>query len=189
MSTASGPRTPYVHTQPLNANSSAKNATASASRRRGGPGWLVVVGVVLLPVLEITALVAAGQSIGIWWTLALLVLMSTLGVWMMKREGISTWRSLRDAMAAGRVPGKEAADAGLVVVGGFLLLLPGFITDVIGLFLIVPFTRSFVRRALQRDVERRVMTQAGVVRSVIVQEERTAPQPREIPHIDLRRES
>jgi UPF0716 protein FxsA len=111
-------------------------------------GPLLVVIFLLVPVVEIYVIIQVGQIIGPFPTLALLIFESLLGAWLLKREGRVAWVSLQRAIASGRLPGQELVDAGLVLVGGTLLLAPGFITDVVGFFFILPWTRPLTRRLL-----------------------------------------
>jgi UPF0716 protein FxsA len=111
-------------------------------------GPLLVVIFLLVPVVEIYVIIQVGQVIGPFPTLALLIFESLLGAWLLKREGRAAWVSLQRAVASGRLPGQELVDAGLVLVGGTLLLAPGFITDVVGFFFILPPTRPLTRRFL-----------------------------------------
>lgn len=178
-----GPGAPRVHRVGPHAGPPPPRPGGSRPRWR----FAVFAAVLLLPIAEIFLFVAAGRTIGIWWTIGLLFLMSIVGAWLMKREGASTWRSLHQALQAGRVPGREAADAALILIGGALLLLPGFLTDVVGLFLILPFTRPLARRLLQQTAEKRVMQQAGIVRSIRVDTGSTTTVNGDMPHIDLRR--
>jgi UPF0716 protein FxsA len=109
----------------------------------------------VMPVLEIYVIIQVGQEIGAVPTVLLLVVESLIGAWLVRREGRRAWTALRQAVGTARMPGGELADAALVLVGGTLLLTPGFITDVIGFFLIVPLTRPLARRALGWFVARR----------------------------------
>ena len=111
-------------------------------------GPLLVVIFLLVPVVEIYVIIQVGQIIGPFPTLALLIIESLIGAWLLKREGRVAWVSLQRAVASGRLPGQELVDAGLVLVGGTLLLAPGFITDVVGFFFILPWTRPLTRRLL-----------------------------------------
>lgn len=99
----------------------------------------------LVPLLELYVIVWVGRHIGAWPTLGLLLVLSLLGAYLLKREGTKSWRALRSTMQAGKVPGREIADAALVFVGGSLMVVPGFLTDVLGLLCILPFTRPLVR--------------------------------------------
>jgi UPF0716 protein FxsA len=125
--------------------------------RRRGPWSLVFVAFLVVPIVEIYLLIQVGQVIGPWWTVLLLVADSLFGSWLLKREGVRAWRALQLALTEGRMPTRELADAGLIVFGGTLLITPGFVTDVVGLFAILPFTRPFARRLLTAFVNRRVV--------------------------------
>ena len=72
------------------------------------------------------------------------------------------------ALSSGKMPGRELADAMLVLIGGTLLLTPGFLTDIVGFFFILPFTRPITRRWLQRVVERRLVGGSGIVRGEVI---------------------
>lgn len=119
-------------------------------------GIALFLAFVAVPVLEIWVILQVGQVIGGWPTVLLLVLDSLLGVWLLRREGVRTWQALRDALAQARLPGRELADAALVLVGGTLLLTPGFVTDAVGFLLVMPPTRPVARRLLLRLLARRV---------------------------------
>jgi UPF0716 protein FxsA len=112
---------------------------------------------IVVPLIEIYVLIQVGHVIGPWWTILLLVLDSILGTWLIKREGGRAWRALREALDNGRMPGTELADGALVLIGGTLMLAPGFVTDAFGILLILPFTRPLFRRLLTTLVARRVV--------------------------------
>lgn len=130
--------------------------------RSGWPLALFVALLVAVPILEVYVLVQVGQRIGVGWTVLILVAEAVLGSWLLRREGARTWRALDGAFRGGRVPTGELADAALVLVGGVLLMLPGFVTDVVGLFFLIPFTRPFARSVLAFFVARR-LSRAGLV--------------------------
>ncbi len=131
------------------------------TRRRLVPGWLLVLAFVVMPLAEIYVLIQVGQVIGAWWTIGLLVADSILGSWLIKREGGRAWQALRTALQGGRMPARELADGALILVGGTLMLSPGFVTDVFGIVLILPFTRPVARRLLTRVVAQRLVVTAG----------------------------
>jgi UPF0716 protein FxsA len=116
---------------------------------------------VVVPLLEIYVLVQVGQVIGAGWTIALLLLDAVLGTWLIKHEGGRAWRGLQEALSSGRMPATELADGALILIGGTLMLAPGFITDAFGILLILPFTRPIFRRLLAATVARRLVL--GVV--------------------------
>jgi UPF0716 protein FxsA len=110
----------------------------------------------VVPILEIFVIIQVGQAIGAWPTVLLLLFESALGAWIIRHEGRRAWRSLRGAFETGRLPSRELADAGLVLVGGTLLLTPGFITDIVGFCLLIPPTRALLRGLVARLARRRV---------------------------------
>ncbi|MBA2698802.1 MAG: FxsA family protein [Nocardioidaceae bacterium] len=111
-----------------------------------------------LPIVEIYIIIQVGQQIGAIPTLVLLIVESLLGGWLVKREGRRAWESLRTAVTTGHLPTRELSDAALVLVGGTLLLTPGFVSDVFGFFFVLPFTRPLARRLLAGLVARRAGT-------------------------------
>jgi len=127
--------------------------------RRRRPRWLTITFVLLVvvPIAEISVIVAVGKAIGGWQTFFLLLVESALGAWLVRREGSKTWQALRVALQTGRMPSRELTDAALVLVGGTLLLTPGFLTDIAGFFFVLPFTRPVARRLLERAVAARLL--------------------------------
>jgi UPF0716 protein FxsA len=112
---------------------------------------------ILVPIAELAVIIQVGGEIGVLPTVALLVLDSVLGSLLLRSQGRTVWRRFSDALARGRVPHREILDGVLVIFGGALLLTPGFLTDVLGLLLLVPATRAVARRVLVRAAGRRVI--------------------------------
>jgi UPF0716 protein FxsA len=112
---------------------------------------------VVVPLLEIYLVIQAGQAIGVGWTILILVVDSLLGAALLKHEGSAAWRALGEALSSYRMPARELADGVLVLVGGTLLLTPGFFTDALGFFFILPFTRPLARRALTTVIARKFL--------------------------------
>lgn len=130
-------------------------ATAAGGRRRPGAlRWLLVV-LLATPVLELVVLVWVAHRLGAW-TVLLLLASAVLGVLILRRGGPSTLRRVREATRAGRPPTRELADAFLTVLGGVLLVVPGFVTDVVGLACLVPPFRWGARALLLRVLSRAV---------------------------------
>ncbi len=125
----------------------------SRSRRLRLVAFVVLV---LMPLLELYVLVQVGQVIGAGWTIALLVASGIAGTWLIRHEGGRAWHALREAIEGGRMPATELADGGLILLGGALMLAPGFVTDAFGVLLILPLTRPVFRRALAAMVARRI---------------------------------
>lgn len=140
------------------------NSARTTGPRSARPGrrprrwlaWLLFVCFIVIPVLEIYVLIQVGQVIGPWWTVGLLIADSIIGSWIIRREGGRAWNALRSALATGHMPAKELADGALILLGGALMLSPGFVTDVFGIALILPFTRPLFRRVLAALVANRI---------------------------------
>jgi UPF0716 protein FxsA len=115
-----------------------------------------------VPILEIYVILQVGEAIGVLPTIALLILDSIFGAWLMRSQGRMVWRRFTAALAEGRPPAREVLDGALVIVGGALQLAPGFVTDALGFFLVIPPTRAIVRRALVRRLARRGAIRVGM---------------------------
>lgn len=127
------------------------------TRSRRIPVWLLVAAFVLVPLIEIYAIISVGRVIGAWPTIALLVVDSIVGAWLVRREGSRAWTALNTALQSGRMPSKELADGALILIGGTLMLTPGFVTDIVGILLVLPLTRPVARALLTRAVSRRLI--------------------------------
>ena len=125
--------------------------------RRGFPWGLLLLAFIVVPLVEIYVIIQIGQVIGAWWTIALLIADSILGSWLVKREGARAWRALRVALEQGRMPTRELADGMLILVGGILMLTPGFVLDIVGILCILPVTRPLGRRVLTGVISRRLV--------------------------------
>ena len=125
--------------------------------KRKFPRWLLLAAFVLVPLIEIYVIIQVGQAIGPWWTILLLIADSVLGSWLVKREGARAWRALRSALDGGRMPATELADGMLILVGGLLMVTPGFVLDIVGALCILPFTRPIGRRMLAGLISRKLV--------------------------------
>ncbi|MGN6662812.1 MAG: FxsA family protein [Solirubrobacterales bacterium] len=111
---------------------------------------LLIVLFIVVPIAELYVIIQVGELIGVVPTLILLLADALLGSLLLKHQGRGAWRRFNEAIAARRFPGREVVDGVLIVIGGTLLLAPGFLTDVVGVFLLVPPTRALARRLLRR---------------------------------------
>ncbi|NUR88677.1 MAG: FxsA family protein [Nonomuraea sp.] len=109
-----------------------------------------------VPVLEIVLIILVGSAIGGWATVGLLAAGSLLGAWLVRREGRNAWRALQESVQGGRLPERGLADGGVVLAGGVLLMVPGFLTDLVGLACVLPVTRPLMRRLGTRFLDRRI---------------------------------
>src|SRR3954465_10955802 len=124
--------------------------------------WLLGGAFILVPLVEIYVIIQVGQAIGAWWTILLLILDSIFGSWLIVHEGRRAWQALNMALSSGKMPARELADGALILVGGTLMLSPGFVTDAFGILLILPFTRPVARRLLTQVVSKRLLGAGGV---------------------------
>ncbi|MGQ0680020.1 MAG: FxsA family protein [Actinomycetota bacterium] len=108
------------------------------------PAFLILVFLVL-PIAELAVLIQVGRAIGIGWTIVTLIAVSIAGAALSKREGLAVWRRFQGALRRGELPSKEILDGVLILFGAALLLTPGFISDMLGLVLLLPFSRAAVR--------------------------------------------
>lgn len=115
---------------------------------------LFVPVLLVLAMAELALLIAVGDAIGIAPTLLLILAFSGAGIVLAKAQGLAVWRRFRATLARGQVPSAEMADGVLVLLGAVLLVTPGFISDVLGLMLLLPVSRAPVRRMLARRAGR-----------------------------------
>lgn len=156
---------------------------------------VVLLGLALLAVAELYVIVQVASEIGAFWTIALLIVMSIVGVWLVKRAGMQLLGRLQAQAAAGKVPTDQLIDGPLLLLAGLLILIPGFITDVAGLLLLLPPTRALIRRMFRGTLAGRVTMGATtwvnrrgwstVVVDVDSREDPTAPRPPQPPRGEL----
>lgn len=106
------------------------------------PMVLVLLFVVVVALVELLVIVQASELLGLPLALVTLVAVSVAGAALVRHEGTRAWRRFREALHAGRVPTREVVDGGLLLLAGALLLLPGFVSDLVGLALLVPPVRA-----------------------------------------------
>jgi UPF0716 protein FxsA len=110
---------------------------------------------ILLPIAELWLIIEIGGAIGVLPTLALLIVDSLVGAALARSQSRAAWERFNQAMAEGRIPAKEIFNGAMIILGGALLLTPGFITDVFGLLLLIPPTRAVIRGFLTRLLGKR----------------------------------
>src|SRR4051794_1092976 len=118
---------------------------------------LLVLLFIVVPIVELFVIIQVGAAIGVAPTIALLIIDSVLGSLLMRSQGRSTWRRFNTAVSEGRMPHREVLDGVLVIFGGALLLTPGFVTDILGIVLLLPPTRALVRGLVGRRILPRVV--------------------------------
>ena len=117
--------------------------------------WLVLL-FIAVPLVELYVIVETARSIGTLETIGLLILVSVLGAWMVKAQGLAVLWRVRSKLQEGQMPGRELVDGALVLLAGALMLTPGFVTDAVGLLLLFPPTRMAIRPILIRRFRHRV---------------------------------
>ena len=115
---------------------------------------------IVVPIAELFLIIQVGQQIGVLWTVAILIADSILGAMLMRSQGRAAWRRFNVTLQSGRPPAREVFDGVLVIFGGALLLTPGFISDILGLLLLLPPTRAVVRAILVRRFADRMIASA-----------------------------
>lgn len=119
---------------------------------------------ILIPFLELALLIRIGNWLGFWSTIGLVLATSALGAMLALNQGARVLGQIRAELSAGRVPGDRLVDGLLVLGGGVMLLMPGFISDVAGLLLLLPLARTRLKAAVRRRFERMVRSgEVGVI--------------------------
>ena len=115
--------------------------------------WKLFLAFTIIPVSEIYILIAIGEQIGILPSIGLVILTGIIGASLARSQGIQTLGRIRDSFQQGVVPGEELLNALLIAIAGIVLLTPGFLTDAVGLFLLIPTTQALCREWLKRRIE------------------------------------
>ena len=118
---------------------------------------LLAVLFLVVPIVELAVIIQVGRAIGVLDTIAVLVVISLVGAWLVRHEGMGVLRRMQQQTAAGQVPGTELIDGLLILVGGALMLTPGFVTDAFGLCLLLPPVRAALRAVVARRLRGRVI--------------------------------
>ncbi len=127
---------------------------------------LLLLAFIVVPIAELAVIIQVGQVLGLLPTLAILIADSVIGSLLLRSQGRAAWMRFTGTMQSGRPPAREVLDGALVLVGGVLLLTPGFLTDLLGILLLLPPTRAIARRILGRRLLKRMvagMTGGGAV--------------------------
>jgi UPF0716 protein FxsA len=117
--------------------------------------WLIAI-FILVPAVEIWGLVVVSRSIGGWQTFAFILLTGLAGAYLAKREGARVWHFARVQLSQGQLPANSILDGICIFIGGLLLLLPGFVSDIAGLLLLLPVTRPVFKLLLLRAIRKRL---------------------------------
>lgn len=115
-------------------------------------GRFLALGIILLPIIEIALFIKVGQAIGVWPTLGLVIGAAILGGMLLRYQGVQVIGQLRSNVSAGRVPGRAIADAMMIGLAALLLVLPGFLSDLVALLLLLPPVRGLIYGWLAKRV-------------------------------------
>jgi UPF0716 protein FxsA len=118
---------------------------------------VLVLLLVVVPIAELAVLIQVGHAIGVLDTILLMIAVSVVGAWLVKREGVGVWRRAQRQLELGSVPGRELVDGALILLAGALLLTPGFLSDCLGVLLLLPPVRAGVRALVIRRMRKRVV--------------------------------
>ncbi|MCC4834835.1 FxsA family protein [Shewanella sp. 10N.7] len=116
---------------------------------------------ILVPAIELSVLISVGDVFGPLNTVALVFLTAIVGVSLVRSQGLSTLMSVQSKLERGEAPGKEIVEGMMLAAAGLLLLFPGFVTDLIGLLLLTPFTRSPIASYIFKRMQMRVVAGGG----------------------------
>lgn len=125
-------------------------------------GPLLLILLLIVPIAELWVIVQVADQIGVLYTLLLLLLVSVAGARLLKQQGLATWDRMQASLRRSEMPTKEVTDGALILLGGALLLTPGFLTDVVGLLLLIPLTRGAVKSVFRSMLARRVKVRFGM---------------------------
>ena len=110
----------------------------------------------LVPILEIYVLLEAGRQIGVWPTLGMIFVTGIAGAYLARSQGFELLQRIQSDLQQGRVPAEEMFDGVMILIGGLLLLTPGFCTDLLGFCFLTPVTRRFFKHSLKQWLERKI---------------------------------
>lgn len=139
----------------------------------------VLLVLLVAAIVELTVLVMVGTAIGVLATIGLLILASLVGAALLRHEGLRTLVAFREALSNRRPPHRELIDGMLIATAGVFILLPGFVSDILGLLLLMPPTRALIRRRMLRTSVAPTPTRfaSGTVVEGEVVDEPSAPRP------------
>ena len=113
--------------------------------------WLLFL-FILIPAIEITVLIGSSHVIGLWSTFAMIVFTGVVGVYLAKRQGFKVLGEIQSKLNRGEMPGAAVLD-GIFIFVGILLVLPGYVTDIIGLIFVIPMTRALLKPFIMKWME------------------------------------
>jgi UPF0716 protein FxsA len=112
--------------------------------------------IIIVPAAEIGFLLVSGQIIGVWPTVLIIILTGVIGSYLAKKQGLATYYQLQRQLQTGQLPGDALLDGICILVGGTLLLTPGFFSDILGFLLLFPRTRVFFKQMMKKWFQKRI---------------------------------
>lgn len=125
--------------------------------------WLIAT-LIIFGFIEVGLLIWVGQAIGPWWVLLVIFLTGVLGIYVVRKEGKGAWLAIQQATRNGRFPLEHLLDGLCILLGGVLLLSPGFIADLLGIIFIIPFTRKPLKSILEKLLKFLLVKRVTVLR-------------------------
>ncbi len=114
---------------------------------------LLFVLFIIIPIIEITVIMQVGALLGVWPTVAIVMLSAWLGAKYVRQQGLATLQSVQTKMAQGEMPSGEIVTGLMLLVAGVLLVTPGFVTDILGLSLLIPAVRKSIAEQAQKHIK------------------------------------
>ena len=111
---------------------------------------------VFVPVMELYILIEAGRIMGLAPTIGLIIMTGVAGAWLARSQGVEILRRIQEETSRGQMPATTLIDGALILVGGLLLLTPGFFTDALGFSFLVPATRDLWRKGLSAWLQNQI---------------------------------
>ncbi len=116
-------------------------------------GYLILL-FTAVPILELALLIHVGGYIGVWNTIAIVILTGITGAVLAREQGMSTLYRIQQDINSGLMPAEEILGGIIILCGGLFFLTPGFITDILGFFMLIPITRKQIKKMLSRKIDR-----------------------------------
>jgi UPF0716 protein FxsA len=149
-----------------------------------GPGRILFLVFMIVPLIEIAFFVVIGNAIGLWPTLAGVLVTAIVGSLVLRYQGMAVFNDIRGQMGRGQIPGRALADAALIGAGGLMLLLPGYFSDLVGILLLLPPTRAAIYAFLKSRIQ--VVSMTGSAGFSSPQREPDRPGVIDLDHDDYR---
>lgn len=136
------------------------NSAGEVWKKKGGRIFAILSAVfIVVPMIDVVVLVSIGRHIGFWQTITIVIVSGLAGGWLMKTQGLAVWRQMQRQWGEGEMPADAMMDAVIILIAGGMLTAPGFITDILGLILMLPPVRAPIRRYMKRKFENWMTTQ------------------------------